>query len=128
MDRIPCSHAVAVIRKKGHRISEYVGAYYEASALAQAYSYRIHPVPPYENWTIPEDVASIRVMSPNIILQAGRPKTRRYRGPTERTIRTRRSDAVNEASSSRGRATRTCSVCGSDSHTRQTCPYLSSEV
>ncbi|KAL6553631.1 hypothetical protein OROGR_007473 [Orobanche gracilis] len=124
MDRIPCSHAIAVIRQKGDRISQYVGVYYEANALAQAYSYRVQPVPPHDYWTIPHDVANVRVLPPNIIRQAGRPKSRRHRGPTERTTQTQRSNTVHEASSSRGRATRTCGICGSDSHTRGACPYL----
>ncbi|KAL6577055.1 hypothetical protein OROMI_011331 [Orobanche minor] len=109
---------------QGHNISQYMGVYYEASALAQAYSYRVHPVPPQDCWMIPTEVAEIRFLPPATIRQAGRPRTRRHRGPTERTSKTRRSNAVHGASSSRSRASRTCDVCGSISHTRRGCPYL----
>ncbi|KAL6557108.1 hypothetical protein OROMI_017458 [Orobanche minor] len=109
---------------QGHNISQYVGVYYEASALAQAYSYRVHPVLPQDCWTIPTEVAEIRVLPPATIRQVGRPKTRRHRGSTERTPQTRRSNAVHGASSSRRRASKTCGVCGSVSHIRRGCPYL----
>ncbi|XP_057779840.1 uncharacterized protein LOC130998443 [Salvia miltiorrhiza] len=121
---LPCSHAVAAIRHTGDDISKHVGDYYQAAKLREAYSYRVNSAPPLASWTIPANLQGIAIDPPKIGKQAGRPKSTRHRAPTERTTSRRRNESENTASGSSSRGPLTCSLCGSESHTIDICPYL----
>ncbi|XP_057770877.1 uncharacterized protein LOC130990672 [Salvia miltiorrhiza] len=105
-------------------ISKHVGDYYQAAKLREAYSYRVNLVPPLASWTIPANLQGIAIDPPKIGNQAGRPKSTRHRAPTERTTSRRRNESENAASGSSSRGPLTCSLCGSESHTIDICPYL----
>ncbi|XP_057802661.1 uncharacterized protein LOC131017932 [Salvia miltiorrhiza] len=124
MNLVPCSHAVAAIRHLGDDISKHVGDYYQAAKLREAYSYRVNSVPPQASWTIPSNMEGFCILPPIIGRQSGHPKTTRHRGPTERTAPTQRTAPDNTPSSSRSHAPRSCSLCGSESHTRDCCHFL----
>lgn len=87
LDEIPCSHAIAVLRKKNiTEFEPYCSEYYKPSTLISTYEIPIGPLPDEEDWNIPDSVLNEVVLPPKYKRPPGRPKKSRHKNMSEKNI------------------------------------------
>ncbi|KAK2644871.1 hypothetical protein Ddye_020066 [Dipteronia dyeriana] len=105
VDKLPCRHALAVIRYAKKPLPDYCGDCYKTTSLVEAYAGTIFPVGHPSYWNIPEDVRSKVVLLPLFCTQAGRPRKKRFK-------------TIGEHGNGK---TRNYTICKKSGHNRQNC-------
>ncbi|KAG5592401.1 hypothetical protein H5410_042915 [Solanum commersonii] len=109
--KIPCAHAMAVLRSKhgneyGMSICEYSLPLYKVEAYLLAYMDSINVVPLESKWCVPEELLSVKILPPLVDTKLGRKRRKRVKGISENFKSKRRSK---------------CSICKKTGHKRTTC-------
>ncbi|XP_050217675.1 uncharacterized protein LOC126668527 [Mercurialis annua] len=78
IDRIPCAHAVAVIRKYNKNPLLYCTKYYMTETYINTYSHTVYPMTNKSTWNIPQEVKEVIVLPPESRTKSGRPKKKRF--------------------------------------------------
>ncbi|XP_069154487.1 uncharacterized protein [Solanum lycopersicum] len=85
LDEIPCSHAIAVLKKKNVTdMYPYCSDYYKPDALAKTYEIPMVPMPDNEDWSDPKNVVAETVYPPRYRRSYGRPRKRRRKNADEK--------------------------------------------
>ena len=112
LDEIPCSHAIAVLKKKNvTNMNPYWSDYYKPDALAKTYEIPMVPMPDKEDRSDPKHVVAETVHPPRYRRSSGRPRKRRRKNADEKI-------SVN---------TNCCGQCGQEGHNRRTCTFYPKE-
>ncbi|KAH0754614.1 hypothetical protein KY290_024884 [Solanum tuberosum] len=112
LDKIPCAHAFAVLKKKNIiDIHPYYSDYYKPAALANTYEVPMVPMPDKEDWSAPEFILEEIVLPPRYKRLAGRPRKRRKKNSGEKI-------STN---------TNRCGHCRQEDHNRRTCTFFPKE-
>ncbi|XP_069153707.1 uncharacterized protein [Solanum lycopersicum] len=112
LDEIPCSHAIAVLKKKNVTdMNPYCSDYYKPDALAKTYEIPMVPMPDKKDWSDPKHVVAETVYPPRYRRSSGRPRKRRRKNADEKI-------SVN---------TNCCGQCGQEGHNRRTCTFYPKE-
>ncbi|XP_019179510.1 PREDICTED: uncharacterized protein LOC109174707 [Ipomoea nil] len=110
---IPCSHAIAAIRKQRERPEDYVHNCYTVDSYFRAYEPAILPISSSELWPKTNLPAPL---PPKYKAQPGRPKKKRKISPFEET----KKDSLAQRTRKVGEVKR-CRVCGQKGHNKATC-------
>nr|GMC68828.1 uncharacterized protein LOC109154411 [Ipomoea batatas] len=117
---IPCSHAVAAIRKQSESPEDYVHQCYTVDSYLRAYEPAILPIQSSELW---HKVDLPAPLPPKYKAQPGRPKKKRKIDPVQeskqlkRPVRTKKVGEVKR-----------CRVCGMTGHNKTTCKGKNPQV
>jgi hypothetical protein len=116
INRIPCGHAVALIRKLGKHPHDFIPAFFLMTTHRDTYRANLHPV------DCTELPSSVDCLQPILKKPRGRPKERRLR----KAERRRRTLAVRaaEAAEVPDNAPQRCAQCGGIGHNRRTCKEI----
>ena len=80
---MPCTHAVAVIRKRNISCYDYCSQLYAKTTWVKTYSRSIMSLDDKANWDVPPEIKNICVLPPHTRRPAGRPKLGRYKNVSE---------------------------------------------
>ncbi|BBH07540.1 EF-TU receptor [Prunus dulcis] len=81
IDGFPCTHAVAAILAKRDSVYDYVECYYKTDFFRKAYESPIFPIPDIGKGLGSNGSAAVVVLPPITKRPAGRPPTKRIKGP-----------------------------------------------
>ncbi|KAH0633196.1 hypothetical protein KY284_035982 [Solanum tuberosum] len=109
--KIPCAHAMAVLRSKhgneyGMSIYEYYSPLYKVEAYLLAYMDTINVVPLESEWCVPEELLNVNILPPLVDTKLGRKIRKRVKGIAENFNSKRRNK---------------CLICKRTRHNRTTC-------
>ncbi|XP_050233361.1 uncharacterized protein LOC126681850 [Mercurialis annua] len=76
-DKIPCPHAVAVIRKYNKDPLFYCSKYYMKETYVNTYIHTVYPMTNKSTWNTPQEVKDKIVLPPESRTKSGRPKKKR---------------------------------------------------
>ncbi|XP_050233470.1 uncharacterized protein LOC126681959 [Mercurialis annua] len=102
-DKIPCPHAVAVIRKYNKDPLFYCSKYYMKEKYVNTYSHTVYPMTNKSTWNTPQEVKDIIVLPPESRTKSGRPKKKRILAGHEK------------------RSKNKCTVCKKMGYSKKTC-------
>ncbi|XP_049378199.1 uncharacterized protein LOC125842978 [Solanum stenotomum] len=107
--KIPCAHAMAVLRSKhgnkyGMSIYEYSSPLYKVEAYLLAYMDSINVVPLESEWCVPEELLSVKILPPLVDTKLGRKRRKCVKGIDKNFKRRNK-----------------CSICKRIGHKRTTC-------
>ncbi|KAG5598622.1 hypothetical protein H5410_029992 [Solanum commersonii] len=82
--KIPCAHAIAVLRSKrgneyGMSIYEYSSPLYKVEAYLLAYMNSINIVPLESEWFVPEELLNVKILPPLVDTKLGRKRRKRVK-------------------------------------------------
>ncbi|XP_059302176.1 uncharacterized protein LOC132054131 [Lycium ferocissimum] len=77
LDKIPCSHAWAVIKKKNLVVDDYCSDLFKPEIVVKTYDVAMDPLPNEREWKIPKYILEDVVLPPRYKRPPGRPKKRR---------------------------------------------------
>ena len=103
VDEFPCAHAIAALKKNNRDPYQYCSPYYTTANMLAAYAGIIQPLGDRSTWNIPETVKNQIVLPPPVRPKPGRQRKRRFKGATERSVKSR------------------CSQCTETGHNQRTC-------
>ena len=84
LDKIPCSHAIAVLKKKNITyVHTYCSDYDKHEALTNTYAISIEPMPDKREWKAPDSVLEKVVLPPRYKKMPGRPRKKRKKNPKD---------------------------------------------
>ncbi|XP_050215326.1 protein FAR1-RELATED SEQUENCE 5-like [Mercurialis annua] len=101
--KIPCAHAVAVIRKYNKDPLFYCSKYYMKETYVNTYIHTVYPMTNKSTWNTPQEVKDIIVLPPESRTKSGRPKKKRIVAGHEK------------------RSKNTCTVCKKKGYNKKTC-------
>nr|GMD14482.1 uncharacterized protein LOC109174707 [Ipomoea batatas] len=113
---IPCSHAIAAIRKQRESPEDYVHNCYTVEAYLRAYEPAIQPILSSVLWpksNLPDP------LPPKYKAQPGRPKKKRKINPIEESKK-----GTTEMKTRKVGEVKRCTVCGVQGHNKKTCKGL----
>ncbi|XP_050211779.1 uncharacterized protein LOC126661941 [Mercurialis annua] len=102
-DRIPCAHAVAVIRKYNKDPLLYCSKYYMKETYVNTYNHTVYPMTNKSTWNTPQEIKDIIVLPPESRTKSGRPKKKRILGGHEKKSKNK------------------CEACKKTGHNKKTC-------
>ena len=76
-EKIPCVHALAVIKEKNLSVLSYISSYYKTEAWKLAYHETVYPTLNVDQWVVPEDIKSQQCHPPMVRRRCGRPEKNR---------------------------------------------------
>ncbi|KAM6574976.1 hypothetical protein CsatA_023303 [Cannabis sativa] len=78
LDKLPCAHALAVIKERNLNVYNYCSGYYTTGTWLETYSSSTYPVHNHTTWDVPQNIKVIIVLPPNQKIRSGRPRKRRF--------------------------------------------------
>ncbi|XVF59200.1 hypothetical protein PTKIN_Ptkin07bG0256300 [Pterospermum kingtungense] len=87
LDLVPCSHAIAAIRKAKHDVYAYCADYFKTKNVRLMYANNIYPVGHPDNWQVSIQIKSKIVLPPLSRVSSGQPLTNRFPSARERRRR-----------------------------------------
>ncbi|XP_016566645.2 uncharacterized protein LOC107864726 [Capsicum annuum] len=109
--KIPCDHAMAVLRSKhgddySLRVYDYSFPLYKVEEYLLAYSKSINVVPLESEWHVPQELLDVNIIPSLVVTKPGRKKRKRVKGMGE-TFKSKRRNK--------------CSLCKTPGHKRTIC-------
>ncbi|XP_055960976.1 uncharacterized protein LOC126672216 [Mercurialis annua] len=102
-DKIPCAHAIAVIRKYNKDPLLYCSKYYMKETYINTYGSTVYPMTNKSTWNTPQEVNDVIVLPPESRTKSGRPKKKRILAGNEKRLKNK------------------CAVCKKVGHNKKTC-------
>ncbi|XP_060202697.1 uncharacterized protein LOC132631112 [Lycium barbarum] len=106
MDKIPCSHAWAVLKSKNLTADAYCSELFKPNTVVNTYDVLVDPLPDESEWNVPTHILEEVVLPPRYKRPPGRPEKKRDNPLMELMIGKRRN---------------ACSTCGRLGHNRRSC-------
>ena len=109
VDKMPCTHASAVLKEMNLNPYEYCCTLYMKKTMLATYEGTIYPVGPRDEWEIPTEISEQIILPPIGKARAGRPRMQRYKVSWE------------------GTKSNHCGKCGKTGHNRRRCKNTAKE-
>ncbi|XP_050217690.1 uncharacterized protein LOC126668543 [Mercurialis annua] len=102
-DKIPCAHAISVIRKYKNDPLLYCSKYYMKKTYINTYGSTVYPMTNKSTWNTPQEVNDVIVLPPESRTKSGRPKKKRILAGHKKWSKNK------------------CTVCKKMGHNKKTC-------